>query len=239
LLPTFFRQHFSEALPTIFLVNIFRKCCQYLFVNIFGSVANIFSSIFSRSVANFFLVKIFRMCRQYFFVNIFTKCCNIFLEMMDNFVWSFNIFQKGGFRQHIFVNIFQIVATFLEMLKKFQHCLLPRLGRRGPRPALWPARASRGEAGEPHVRLRRSSRRAQWGGAWSGLPRHQGSRATADLAGLVGAVGGGQGCSHGGARATPAAVEAGEKAEEAAMARVHAEGQWVTVKGGDGFTGGR
>jgi hypothetical protein len=86
------------------------------------------------------------------------------LEMMDNFVWSFNIFQKGGFRQHIFVNIFQIVATFLEMLKKFQHCLLPRLGRRGPRPALWPARESRGEAGEPHVRLRRSSRRAQWGG---------------------------------------------------------------------------
>jgi hypothetical protein len=77
------------------------------------------------------------------------------------------------------------------------------------------------------------------GGAWSGLPRHQGSRATADLAGLAGAVGGGQGCSHGGARATPAAVEAGEKAEEAAMARVHAEGQWVTVKGGDGFTGGR
>jgi hypothetical protein len=46
-LPTFFRQHFSEVLPTFFLVNIFRKfanifshqlfwrCCQYFFVNIF------------------------------------------------------------------------------------------------------------------------------------------------------------------------------------------------------------
>jgi hypothetical protein len=170
-LPTFFRQHFSEVLPTFFLVNIFRKCCQFFSRQHFSEVLPIFfrqhfsevlTTIF-RSVVNIFseVLATFFECVDfvnYFPSTLFIKCCNIFLTVGQLFL-SFGIFQKcySIFKNVGFISIFKIVVTFIRNFERKSTYLLPRLG---PQPPLQSTRASRGEAGEPHVRPRRSCRRA-------------------------------------------------------------------------------
>jgi hypothetical protein len=156
------------VLPTLFLINIFRKCYQHFFHRvlpiIFRSVAYIFSLTFSESVANIFpLRQHFQKFANISFVNI---CRNVgqhfspFFYFFQHFSENVTTFKKC---QHFTkcCNIFLEMLIFLPSSTSSVHwCSAaldavagPRRGRAAPRPA---GRGRRGRAApRPLVRARR------------------------------------------------------------------------------------